>query len=104
MLAYNLIRLLMMQGAIMADILPREISFKHSLQSWLIWSLQADTSDEKLLLAICELMVQQRVGNRPGRIEPRAVKRRPKPFPLLTMPRIQAREMVQKYGHPKKQR
>ena len=104
LLAYNLIRLLMMQGAIMADILPREISFKHSLQLWLIWSLQADTSDEKLLLAICELMVQQRVGNRPGRIEPRAVKRRPKPFPLLTMPRIQAREMVQKYGHPKKQR
>jgi hypothetical protein len=104
LLAYNLVRLLMMQGAIIADIRPREISFKHSLQLWLIWSLQADTSDEKLLLAICELMAQQRVGNRPGRIEPRAVKRRPKPFPLLTMPRIQAKEIVRKYGHPKKQR
>ena len=32
------------------------------------------------LLAICELMVQQRVGNRPGRIESRAVKRSRNPF------------------------
>ena len=31
------------------------------------------------------------VGNRPGRIEPRAVKRRPKPHDLLTKPRAQAR-------------
>ena len=32
-----------------------------------------------------------RVGNRPDRVEPRAVKRRPKPHPLLTKPRAQAR-------------
>ncbi|MEN8168312.1 MAG: IS4 family transposase, partial [Pseudomonadota bacterium] len=48
------------------------------------------------------LIAQQKVGNRPGRIEPRAVKRRPKPFPLLTKPRQLARENVRKYGHPKK--
>jgi hypothetical protein len=102
LLAYNLIRLLMMQAATIAGILPREISFKHSLQLWLIWSRQADTSDNAMLLAVCELMTQQRVGNRSGRIEPRAVKRRPKPYPLLTVPRIQAREIVKKHGHPKK--
>jgi hypothetical protein len=36
------------------------------------------------------------------RIEPRAVKCRPKPFPLLTQPRTQAREEVRENGHPKK--
>ena len=101
-LAYNLIRLLMAQAAYMADILPREISFKHSLQLWLLWSQKADTSDDRILLVVCELIAQQRVGNRKGRIEPRAVKRRPKPYPLLTVKRSQEREQVRNYGHPKK--
>jgi len=35
---------------------------------------------------------EQRVGNRPGRIEPRAVKRRPKSYPMLTKSRGLARE------------
>ena len=48
------------------------------------------------------LIAQQRVGNRPGRIEPRAIKRRPKPYPLLTKPRDQASAEVKKNGHPKK--
>jgi len=47
------------------------------------------------------LIAQQKVGNRPGRIEPRVVKRRPKPFKLM-IPREQAREEVRKNGHPKK--
>jgi hypothetical protein len=102
LLAYNLIRLLMMQAAALTGVLPRDISFKHSMQLWLIWSHQADTSDDTMLLMVCELMAKQRVGNRPGRIEPRAVKRRPKPYPLLIVPRDQARENVKEYGHPKK--
>ncbi|MDP2786576.1 MAG: IS4 family transposase, partial [Pseudomonadota bacterium] len=48
------------------------------------------------------LIAQQRVGNRPGRIEPRAVKRRAKPYPLLMKPRHQARNDVRRMGHPKK--
>ncbi len=102
LLAYNLIRLLMVQAAFVADIMPRGISFKHCLQLWLLWSQKADTSDDEQLYALCVLMAQQRVGNRPGRIEPRAVKRRPKAYPLLTVPRPQARENVRKFGHPKK--
>jgi hypothetical protein len=31
------------------------------------------------------------VGNRPDRVEPRAIKRRPKPHALLTKPRDEAR-------------
>lgn len=102
LLAYNLIRLMMAQSALLADITPRTISFKHSLQLWLIAIQQIDTADDEQLCTLLFLMAQQRVGNRPGRIEPRAVKRRPKPFPLLTKPREQAREDVRKLGHPKK--
>ncbi len=102
LLAYNLIRLLMVQAAFKANIQAREISFKHCLQLWLLWSRQADTTDESTLYAVCELIAQQRVGNRPGRIEPRAVKRRPKAYPLLTIMRSLARENVRIYGHPRK--
>lgn len=103
LLAYNLIRLIMAHSALMADVLPRTLSFKHTLQLWLAWdgtSKSADDTDNmtKLLMLVAE----QSIGNRPGRIEPRAVKRRPKPYPLLTKTRVLAREQVRKYGHPKK--
>lgn len=102
LLAYNLIRLMMAQSALIADIAPRNISFKHCLQIWLISSQQIDMSDDEQLYTLFILMAQQRVGNRPGRIEPRAVKRRPKAYPLLTKPRDQLRESISRYGHPKK--
>ena len=102
LLAYNLIRLMMAQSALLADIRPRNISFKHCLQLWLVWVQQPSTMEGEQLHALFGLMAQQQVGNRPGRIEPRAVKRRPKAFPLLTKPRHQARENVRRYGHPKK--
>ncbi len=37
LLAYNLIRLLMAQAALLADIIPRQLSFKHTLQLWIVW-------------------------------------------------------------------
>ena len=35
LLAYNLIRLLMAQAALNADVHPRQLSFKHAVQLWL---------------------------------------------------------------------
>lgn len=103
LLAYNLIRLIMAQSALLADRLPRELSFKHSLQLWNAWCQWGCVANcEDTLDGLFIMIAQQLVGNRPGRIEPRAVKRRPKPFPLLTKPRRIAREEVRKYGHPKK--
>ncbi len=102
LLAHNLIRLLMVQSSLMADCLPRELSFKHTLQLWLAWrqydGLEIDQSLHKLL----SLIAQQRVGGRSGRIEPRAVKRRPKPFPLLTRARHVERTEIRKSGHPRR--
>jgi hypothetical protein len=103
LLAYNLIRLLMAQAASLADINPRQLSFKHTLQLWIAWRQNGIGSyDDSQVATLFILIAQQRVGNRPGRIEPRALKRRPKPFPLLTKSRSTARENVRNYGHPKK--
>ncbi len=103
LLAYNLIRLLMAQAAFLADVLPRQLSFKHTLQMWIAWRQSGSGGyDDDKLVGLFILIAQQKVGNRPGRIEPRAVKRRPKPFPLLTKQRSIAQENVRKNGHPKK--
>ncbi|AEB58846.1 IS4 family transposase [Ectopseudomonas mendocina] len=101
LLAHNLIRLLMVQSASIADCLPRHLSFKHTLQLWLAWR-QSDDLDDRRLHQLLMLIAQQRVGDRPGRVEPRAVKRRPKPYPLLTRARQAERTEIQKKGHPKR--
>ena len=102
-LAYNLIRLLMAQAATLADLLPRQSSFKPTVQLWLAWSQQtyalvSEGSQTHLFILIAPVTV----GNRPGRVEPRAVKRRPKPFPLLMKPREVACNEIMRNGHPKK--
>jgi len=73
------------EAAIQTDIKSREISFKHSLQLWLMWTRQ--TQDHNDMQILFTLIAQQKIGNRPGRTEPRAVKRRLKPFSLLMIPR-----------------
>ena len=102
LLAYNLIRLMMAQSALLADIEPRTISFKHCLQIWLLYMQHSHCLDDHGLKGLFLMMAQQRVGNRPGRIEPRVVKRRPKAYPLLMKPRNVATAEVRKNGHPKK--
>ena len=102
LLAYNLIRFLMLQSALMVDIEPRTISFKHCLQLWLACLHQINLLNQEQLQNLLILMSQRRVGKRPDRIEPRAVKRRPKAYPFLTKTRAEAREIVKKHGHPKK--
>jgi hypothetical protein len=52
--------------------------------------------------ALLVLIAAPRVGLRPGRIEPCAIKRRANNFPLMTKPRKEARAEVREHGHPKK--
>jgi hypothetical protein len=101
-LGYNIIRLLMAQSAAITSLRPTDLSFKHCLQLWLNYLQQTATLDEATTVLLLTFMAQQRVGNRPGRIEPRAVKRRPKAYPMLMKPRVEAREIVRENGHPKK--
>ena len=102
LLGYNLVRLMMVQAAGWADLLPRQISFKHSLQVCTAWIHHTSVANPIAREQLFVLLVQQRVGDRPGRVEPRAVKRRPKNHRLLTTPRDQARAQIRKCGHPSK--
>lgn len=98
-LAYNLIRYVMLESAIYNDLLPRQLSFKHTIQ--ILKNLPSNYNNqlyEKLLFLIGKKII----GNRSGRIEPRAIKRRHNDFPLLMKPRSIAKEEVRKNGHPKK--
>ena len=103
-LAYNLIRLVMVQSAILADILPRQLSFKHSLQIWLAYKQMATHDGHESLKAVCLLIVENTVGHRPGRIEPREVKKRPKEYKLLTIPRGEQKKKLRQFGHEKRKK
>ena len=94
-LAYNLIRKVGAQVAEQKKVSPRSISFKATKQAVLGgWqqATQLQGADyvrvEKVMLKI---LGKQKVGHRPGRCEPRAVKVRPKPHKFLTEPRQEAR-------------
>lgn len=99
-LAYNLIRFHMAHAALASNLLPRQLSFKHALQLWVACCRQNIECDA--LDMIWVVMAQKKIGNRSGRIESRAIKRRPKAYPLLTKPRALAREEARENGHPKK--
>jgi hypothetical protein len=94
LLAYNLIRKTMLQAAQRNKLSPRQLSFTTAVQtvaaSWMVLPLASRTSSEALVIAQLDSLAQQRVGDRPNRVEPRAVKRRPKPHRLLTKPRKEA--------------
>jgi hypothetical protein len=98
LLAYNLIRLLMAQAAHNAGVHPRELSFKHTVQMWTTWCTHTAHAPAQPV-EFFRLIAQLAVGNRPGRIEPRARKRRPKSFPWLKVPRPVARRQIHRYGH-----
>ena len=77
------------------DLLPTQLSFTAAMQkitaSWKV-ILVCDTSRVPRLIEVhLDQLTSHKVGNRPDRVEPRAVKRRPKPHPLLTKPRDEAR-------------
>jgi len=92
-LAYNLIRLIMAEAAIQTGLMPRQLSFKHTLQIWLVWSKKAFVANDQADVLFM-LIAARQVGGRPNRIEPRAVKRRPKPCPLLMKPRSVAQAEI----------
>jgi hypothetical protein len=97
-LAYNLIRSIMLASAHQYSLLPREISFKHTLQLFSAFRINRNITTKQLLKRISE----KYIGNRAGRVEPRAIKRRRNDYPLLMKLRDVAREGIRKNGHPKK--
>jgi hypothetical protein len=98
-IAYNAVRRLIVDAAATVDCAPRRIGFKASIQALRQWEPQlhrcaADASEGRRLLGSLRAVIGARqVIPRPGRREPRCLKRRPKPFALLTAPRHQIFEV-----------
>lgn len=95
-LAYNLIRRLMWEAGDTWDGDALGLSLKgtiqHLLSRWILyWGLEND-SDYDLLLA---LVNAETLPRRPGRVEPRVRKRRPKNYSLMTKPRHELKKMLQ---------
>jgi hypothetical protein len=94
LLAYNLIRKLMAQAASTVGVCPRDISFKGALQTLMAFAVAGWSCPRRrhsLYAAVLKAVAAHRVNDRPDRVEPRAVKRRPKKLIYLTEPRSVAR-------------
>ncbi len=93
LIVYNGIRCLMGEAAKAQAVRVRRISFKGSVQALRQWEPhlnQATISCRErrhVIGRLYESIAGKRVPERPGRSEPRAVKRRPKSYQLLTAPR-----------------
>ncbi|MEI7903461.1 MAG: IS4 family transposase [bacterium] len=95
LLAYNLIRKTLLEAAYETDHSPRELSFTTAMQTIAASLGTLAGADEELATTLIAAQIasltEQIVGDRPNRVEPRAVKRRWKPIALLTKPRAEAR-------------
>ena len=94
-LGYNVIRALMVAAAKAHRGDPRRVSFKgalQTLQEFAVGLREGSTQQRAWLWTLLlSSIASDAVGDRPDRVEPRARKRRPKPYPLLTKPRRQAK-------------
>jgi len=97
-LAYNLIRKTMAQAAYLHERTVRDVSFCGALQALAGMVGQTATVETSTFLDLARTqlasIVTRQIGNRPDRVEPRAIKRRPKNQKLLTTPRAQARAQL----------
>ena len=95
LLGYNLIRTVMAQAAEAHHLRPRQLSFTGAMQTLGAFhdviSLTNPSDWPRRYRAMLQAIAHHRVGDRPNRYEPRAIKRRPKPHKLLTVAREHAR-------------
>lgn len=95
-IAHNLVRRLMGEGSRQTGTMLDRVGFKGTLDTFRQWhpgiaAAAAGANRAQRLRAMLQLCGTDAVPERPGRTEPRAVKRRPKPFPRLTRPRDEMR-------------
>lgn len=88
--AYNLVRSLMQQSAHLHHVPLERISFKGALDTIRHWANVIATASktprkqDELIARMLEAIARDLVSERTGRSEPRAKKRRPKNYQLLT--------------------
>ena len=98
LLAYNLVCALMTRAAAGAGITARSLSFKGTLQLFLAFEQQlrfgAGAGVRSMTAHLLGAISMLKLPIRPGRVEPHAIKRRPKNHKLLTIPRDAARAKI----------
>lgn len=98
LLAYNLIRVRMAQAAAVHGVLPRRLSFtaaRNHVHNFAPHQSTASGADlRRLEVELLKAIAHCQVGDRPGRKEPRAVKKREQKYSYLTKPRTQARKQL----------
>ena len=98
-IAYNLIRCLMIQASQEYAVDVQRLSFKGTVDSVRQFSVaiaqaRSGKKQKELIDRLLQIIAADLVPDRPGRREPRAVKRRPKPYPLLNKHRRQFKEIA----------
>lgn len=88
-LAHNLVRVLMCDTAAVLEVHPREISFSSARDAWLAFGDEIETVDD--IAWMIHSTASRLVRDRPGRNEPRAIKRRHAKYPKLKEPRLSHR-------------
>jgi len=107
LLGYNLIRMTAAGAALLYDKQPRQISFtstcQYLLASWMLTSCRVmnKTQEEGHCLKLLKQIAECEVANRPGRLEPRVVKRRPRPYKLMKKPRNKTAKRITQAMHMK---
>jgi len=106
LVAYNLIRCLMAEAVLQAGVEMTRLSFKGTVDAVRQYTLamQRQTSQRrrrKLWDKLLQTIARDLLPLRPGRQEPRAVKRRPKAYPLLNKPRHKFREILHRSRYRK---
>lgn len=105
-IAYNAIRCLMAEAAQIHDVALQRLSFKGTVDSVrqfgaAIAQARSRKQKNRLMARLLELIAADQVPERPARREPRAVKRRPKPFQKLNRPRHLMKEMLHRSKYRK---
>ena len=102
-LGYNLIRTTAAGAALLHGKQPRQISFtstcQYVLASWMLLStgLIHESILERYLSVILTQIAACEVANRPGRLEPRVLKRRRHRYKLMNKPRSQLRKELREH-------
>jgi hypothetical protein len=106
-LGYNLVRKVAAQAALRAQARPRQVSSEAAPQvvrgGWQKLTGTTGAGYRRLAKSLPRALRKQRVGHRPGRCEPRAVKRPPKPHQRLREARAAARAKLVGKGPAAKQ-
>jgi hypothetical protein len=95
LLAYNCVRRVAHEAAAIHNVLPHEISFKHTLQTINEFFRRFHhTNFTTWLTNLLDNLPQVKVANRPNRIEPYTCKTRPKDFPPTNEPRADYKRRI----------